>query len=325
MNLKTVPHRLPLGRQPVDYAFLIAVGYLALGWVYIAFSSELARELAPGEQALAEIEQMKGAAFMLVSAVLLFGFSLFLFRRLARTADRQLATQEALLASERRAMAGVLSLSVVHDCNNLLTVANAAMPQLEAQAGRLAPEGREALDDLGQALRQMVEVSGRMRSAGSRAAAHRLEPTALDLFMRDLAGLVSRHRKVRSCTLRVDVHDSVILPAYTGLLQDALVNLVVNAADATGAKGEIHIRILRQDGQAVTEVHDNGPGIPPEQRERIFDSYFTTKGDGTGLGLLSVRTCAEQHGGTVEVDSSPLGGACFRVRFPIRGEPVRAA
>jgi signal transduction histidine kinase len=95
-----------------------------------------------------------------------------------------------------------------------------------------------------------------------------------------------------------------------------IINLMLNAADATESKGKIEIRLSMQSNQICIEVHDNGPGISKENREGLFRPYHTTKPDGTGLGLTTVKTCAEIHGGSVQIDSSHLGGALFRIVLP---------
>lgn len=89
---------------------------------------------------------------------------------------------------------------------------------------------------------------------------------------------------------------------------------MVNAAEALDGQGQVEVR-LRQDqpGVAVLEVHDDGPGVPEELRHRIFDALYTTKPQGTGLGMIAVRACASAHGGAVALEQSPLGGALFRL------------
>jgi two-component system NtrC family sensor kinase len=98
-----------------------------------------------------------------------------------------------------------------------------------------------------------------------------------------------------------------------------LINLVLNAAEATGPGGRIDVRLTGDGAEARLEVHDDGPGIPEERRPGIFEAFETTKPDGTGLGLFSVQHIAEVHGGRAEALASELGGACFRVSLPVAG------
>jgi nitrogen fixation/metabolism regulation signal transduction histidine kinase len=113
------------------------------------------------------------------------------------------------------------------------------------------------------------------------------------------------------------------------MLRRVLLNLIQNAADALGdAKREApQIRVgLRRDGDFFAiEVEDNGPGIPPEMRDLIFDPYVTTKHTGTGLGLAIVKKIAIEHGGTVTADASALGGARLRLTVPVRGSAAARA
>ena len=105
------------------------------------------------------------------------------------------------------------------------------------------------------------------------------------------------------------------------LLHRVLVNLVSNARDAQRAAGPDASGVVRltlsKDGAGwAIDVDDDGPGVPKELRERIFDPYVTTKTDGTGLGLAIVKKIIVEHGGTIGASDSPLGGARVRIRLP---------
>ena len=100
------------------------------------------------------------------------------------------------------------------------------------------------------------------------------------------------------------------------LIHQNLGNLILNAAEATGGRGRIEVRIVEGGEQVVLEVHDDGPGVPRDLRHSLFDGLRTTKPGGAGLGLFSVRSCTQILGGTVAIDESPFGGALFRVVLP---------
>jgi len=95
-------------------------------------------------------------------------------------------------------------------------------------------------------------------------------------------------------------------------------NLIDNAIDAMHGKGELRVRTYRDDGCAVVEIGDNGPGIPPELQSHIFEPFFTTKavGEGTGLGLDTVQRIVKKHRGTIQVNSKP-GETRFQVWLPL--------
>jgi signal transduction histidine kinase len=100
-------------------------------------------------------------------------------------------------------------------------------------------------------------------------------------------------------------------------LNQVWANLIENAIEAMLGQGELRLHIFREDRNAVVEIGDNGPGIPPEIEPHIFDPFFTTKGlgEGTGLGLNTVRTIVRKYGGSIHVDSRP-GDTRFQVWLP---------
>jgi two-component system, NtrC family, nitrogen regulation sensor histidine kinase NtrY len=100
------------------------------------------------------------------------------------------------------------------------------------------------------------------------------------------------------------------------MLRRVLINLVRNAAQAMKGKGRIVVRLARNGDSFLLDVDDDGPGIPADLREAIFDPYVTTKTEGTGLGLSIVKKIVMEHHGTITATESPLGGARLRVRLP---------
>lgn len=106
-------------------------------------------------------------------------------------------------------------------------------------------------------------------------------------------------------------------------MAQVLMNLLLNAIQAMPSGGEVTVG-LREETRggrlfACVEVLDQGPGVPPELRDRIFDPMFTTKPDNAGLGLSISARIVEAHKGMIEVSDSPSGGACFRVLLPMEG------
>jgi signal transduction histidine kinase len=112
----------------------------------------------------------------------------------------------------------------------------------------------------------------------------------------------------------------VVDPAQLG---QALDNLVRNAIDATPSGGRVDVAARTAGTGAVIEVRDTGRGIEPDHLPRIFDLYFTTKADGTGVGLAVTQQIVSAHGGTIEVDSRPAAGTVFTVRLPGGSEERR--
>jgi two-component system, NtrC family, nitrogen regulation sensor histidine kinase NtrY len=113
------------------------------------------------------------------------------------------------------------------------------------------------------------------------------------------------------------------------MLRRALINLIRNAgqaADADGSGGgRIVVKLSRDGDYYVIDVDDNGPGIAEEMRHTVFDPYVTTKHDGTGLGLAIVKKIVVEHGGSINADQGPLGGARMRLRIPAAGSAAASA
>lgn len=111
---------------------------------------------------------------------------------------------------------------------------------------------------------------------------------------------------VSQCTLKVDVD----------YMREALLNIYLNAAQAMNGRGEIRTELQDDGNFCVLRIADNGPGIPPEVRNRVFEPFFTTKGRGTGLGLALVKRVIERHGGEVRIDCPPQGGTVVSLTLP---------
>jgi signal transduction histidine kinase len=110
----------------------------------------------------------------------------------------------------------------------------------------------------------------------------------------------------------------LLVNSFGSELNQVWTNLIDNAIDAMGGKGELRLRTHREDGWVVVEIRDNGPGIPADVEGHIFEPFFTTKGvgEGTGLGLDTVQRIVRKHHGNVQVDSEP-GDTRFQVWLPV--------
>jgi signal transduction histidine kinase len=110
----------------------------------------------------------------------------------------------------------------------------------------------------------------------------------------------------------------LLVNSFGSELNQVWTNIIDNAIDAMGGKGELRVRTYREDGCVVVEIADNGPGISPEVKAHIFEPFFTTKavGDGTGLGLDTVQRIVKKHRGSILVNSKP-GDTRFQVRLPL--------
>jgi signal transduction histidine kinase len=103
-------------------------------------------------------------------------------------------------------------------------------------------------------------------------------------------------------------------------LTQALLNLLINAIQAVERNGRVEASARATDGWVTVAVSDSGPGIPPEKLASVFDPYFTTKTEGSGLGLWIAQQIATAHGGSLSAQNGPSGGAVLTMRLPLKRE-----
>ncbi len=130
---------------------------------------------------------------------------------------------------------------------------------------------------------------------------------------------IMNHKLKRGVTVQRDYQRiPLLVNSFGSELNQVWTNLIDNAIDAMGGKGELRIRTYREENSVVVEIDDNGPGIPADIKPHIFEPFFTTKGvgEGTGLGLDTVQRIVRKHRGDIQVTSQP-GDTRFQVWLPL--------
>jgi signal transduction histidine kinase len=298
--------------RPLRLALIVSVVFLAVSLVYIVISGQIAARLSETVGDLESVERIKGSIYVATTSLLLFTLCFYLFRGIAKR-ERELAElRSGMIAAERRAAAGLFASSVAHDMNNVLSIMDYATRHLAGDQGKV---DAETLDDLQKAnanLRRLSELLGR-------ASGHHLGEAEADfdlaMAVRDTVALARTHRKVSICRFAVETPETLQFRGVPVLIHQMILNLVINAAEATNQSGTVTVKLTAANPGAVIEVHDDGPGIPDNLKNAIMEPFYTTKDDGSGLGLLSVKVCADAHHGSVQIERSHLGGACFKVRL----------
>ena len=151
----------------------------------------------------------------------------------------------------------------------------------------------------------------------------KLAPVIVADLLRNTAALLKKDPA--HATTQVEIADTrAVVSADPEQLQLVVVNLLLNAAQATHNQGRVRVDVATTDGVCRIAIADNGPGIPEEVRERIFEPFFTTKSRGTGLGLPTAKRVIERHGGDIDVRCPPAGGTVVTVSLPLdpKAQPV---
>ncbi len=247
-----------------------------------------------------------------VEGVMLIGQDQTLLRALQARAEE----------AQRLAETGRLAAAVVHELNNPLTAVTAYS---EALLSKLAVAGHDPADL--EKLKRIQEAGLRIQRFSrdlityARPPREELEPVDLPRILQDAAGMCEP--ALRGAGARIELRLAPV-PAVWGVrgsLLQVFVNLVTNAAHALeGRGGTIVLELALVDDRVAARVRDDGPGMEPEVRRRIFEPFFSTKpaGKGTGLGLSIVQGIVSRHGGAVEVASAPGRGASFTVLLPVK-------
>jgi len=252
-----------------------------------------------------------------------------------RDVAEQVQLEQQLVQSQKMESLGRLAGGLAHDFNNILGGVIGAASLAERSLSKLGgePQRRELeaqlirIRDHGERAREVVK---RLLTF-SRSKSIETTPIDLDALIEDVAGICRNTFGPNVAVVIEPARTTAIVEGDEMALTQALLNLCINASDAMQGSGQITIRIEAIGPEVVLvrrfpdvdpgqlywciEVEDNGVGIEPEMLDWIFDPFFTTKppGEGTGLGLSMVYNIARQHGGFVDVSSTPGRGSVFKL------------
>jgi len=222
---------------------------------------------------------------------------------------------------ERLAVLGELSASLAHEIRNPLTGVRSLAQRLaeeEVDEPRRRRYAGVILDEVGRVERLVANLLGVARRAPR--TAEPAAPVPLQELFDDLLLLLAGKAEKAGVRLRADA-GRLVVPAPREPLTQALLNLLFNAVQHTPAGGTVELAATGTPEGVELVVRDQGPGVSPADRERIWEPFFTG-GSGTGLGLAVVRRLAREHGWEVRAGDAPEGGAEFRLRLT---EPVAVA
>lgn len=236
----------------------------------------------------------------------------------------QRRTEAALISGEKLAVAGRLAASIAHEIHNPLdSVANLLFLLRDE---RDDAKRNEYLRTAEQELGRTMQISRTMLSL------HREPKSPVPVDLKDLIEgvllLLDRRIAQQEIELKTEIRERCVVDGFPAELRQVMANVLVNAIEAAGQQGRVRIRVETAPAQefrgagALIEVADSGPGIKDANAARIFQPFFTTKGEhGTGLGLWVSMGIAQKHGGSIRLENcsdKEYGGACAQIFLPAK-------
>lgn len=245
---------------------------------------------------------------------------------LIRLAERRLSIQQRQLRDqeeehqrrlEKLSAVGQLAAGLAHEIRNPLTsirgfVQISAIENKEVKKWEsiILPE----IDRINDLLKQFLNLS--------EAKPTKYTKFCLDELMNNVLSLL----KPKSFLMGHDLNilkpkESILIEADAEQMKQVMINLIQNALESISGKGKVEVKWKKMDEQVCIHIKDNGRGIHPEHRSRIFEPFYTTKKEGTGMGLSVCHQIINDHGGQIDVDSQPGRGTIFYVYLPILKSP----
>ena len=241
---------------------------------------------------------------------------------LTGTLTRLQAAQEKLVEAERMATVGRLARTVAHEVRNPIAAIGLNAELLgDIVAERPGPQMEEAIGLVG-AIRDQVSALDALTEeylAFARFPRAQFEEDSVNEMVTTLVDFVRPLATRQQITVAVTTDRAIpSMEIDRTLLRQAVLNLIKNGIEALSQGGALTVTTRRLDDTVEIAVSDTGPGIAPEVGRRLFEQFFTTKPQGTGLGLAVTRQIVEEHGGQIRWTSTPGAGATFTVSLPLK-------
>jgi two-component system, NtrC family, nitrogen regulation sensor histidine kinase NtrY len=308
----------------IQFLAFVAVGVgifiaLLLSWWGAARVTRPIRKLAEGARAVSE------GNWSARVAVRSGGEVGQLARAFNRMTQQLVEQREHLLQAERVAAWREVARRLAHELKNPLFPLQTTVENLRRAKEQNPDQFEEVFRESTQILLSEIEnlkaIVGRF-SDFAKMPQPELAPVNVNDVVRSVVKLFeAQFSAVGRPPITPELHLGEDLPtiqADQALLHRALENLVLNAMDAMPAGGVLMVRTSRQDGDVDIEVSDTGTGLTPEESERLFTPYYTTKQHGTGLGLAIVQSVVSDHGGRVSVESESGVGTSVHIELPLK-------
>jgi signal transduction histidine kinase len=221
--------------------------------------------------------------------------------------------------SRRLSASSRLTRGVAHEVKNPINAIVLHLQLLQNKLAQQEPDTRRHMDIIDSEIRRLDRVVQTLVDFMRPRDLH-LEEVDLRRLLEDVAQLAGPDAEQHGVTIERQMPD-LRLPVKvdTDLMKQAILNVVINGVQAMPQGGVLTISARRENGIVVAEVQDQGPGIPKEMHDKIFELYFTTKKDGSGIGLAQTYQILQWHYGSVDFESAEMSGTVFRFHIPAAG------
>jgi signal transduction histidine kinase len=240
-----------------------------------------------------------------------------LYQDLKHSHEELVAAQEQLVHKTRMAALGEIAATVAHEARNPLGALSNCVQLLRTNPG-ITGEDAELLQIVHTETQRLNEIVSDFLAFGRPQLPRLQEVDAHELLEATLL-LLRRDDRCQASIQFVTKFDPALPPlqADHDQLRQVFWNLFLNAVQAMGDQGELHVETRHRGDRAEILVQDTGPGIPATLLGRIFEPFFTTRAGGTGLGLAIVHRIIEEHRGSIRIDSEPGAGTCITLGIPL--------
>jgi signal transduction histidine kinase/HAMP domain-containing protein len=234
----------------------------------------------------------------------------------AEDVSDELRTKERLIQSERLAAIGRMAAHVTHEVRNPLSSIGLNVELLEEELANSGKEANELLRAIHREIEHLTAITEEYLRV-ARLPNPQLEPEDLGDITRTTVEFMRAEFAAAGIGLELDVPAHLPLTALDeGQIRQVLVNLLKNAREAMPSGGRVRVQVASDEGGVVVRVADEGPGMTRDEHQRIFDLFYTTKANGSGLGLPLSQQIVVAHGGVIRCESAPGQGTVFELCFP---------
>ncbi len=245
----------------------------------------------------------------------------YLAERLRATGGRLAQATARAEEAERLAALGRLAAALAHEIRNPLG-SIAGSIELLRTGGTLSQQDQDLCGIIQRETARLNDLINDMLDL-SRPRVPSKQPLDIASLARDVVALASQSGRGADVKVRYEGPDKLEITADPAQMRQVVWNLLRNAVQASSAGDEVTVSLTPERDHVLLAIADHGPGISPEARDRLFDAFFTTRSHGVGIGLAVVKRILDDHGFTVEVDTSEPTGTTFRVAMPRSPEPPR--